>query len=80
VVLSRLRPYIESGDTASFRFSIANALKDMGYYTAMAQETGAPHGTAQAIRDTYAEASQAGIAQAPVPEIIDYLTGHAHKA
>lgn len=80
VVLGRLRPYIESGDTASFRFSIANALKDMGYYTAMAQETGAPHGTAQAIRDTYAEASQAGIAQAPVPEIIDYLTGHAHKA
>jgi 3-hydroxyisobutyrate dehydrogenase-like beta-hydroxyacid dehydrogenase len=74
VVLGRLRPYIESGDTGSFRFSIANALKDMGYYTTMAQEAGAPHGAAQAIRDTYQEASQAGIAQSPVPEIIRYMT------
>jgi 3-hydroxyisobutyrate dehydrogenase len=73
VVLGRLRPYIESGDTGNFRFSIANALKDMGYYTTMAQETGAPHGTAAAIRDTYAGANHAGIAQAPVPEMIDYL-------
>lgn len=44
VVLGRLRPYIESRDASGFRFSIANALKDMGYYTTMAQETGAPHG------------------------------------
>jgi 3-hydroxyisobutyrate dehydrogenase len=75
VVLGRMRPYLESGDTANFRFSIANAHKDMGYYTTMAQEAGAPHGTAQAIRDTYASASSAGIAQEPVPEMIKYLTG-----
>ena len=79
VVLGRLRPYIESGDAGNFRFSIANALKDMGYYTTMAQETGAPHGAAQAIRDTYARASQDGIAQAPVPRIIDFLAGHPAK-
>ncbi|OZI38398.1 2-hydroxy-3-oxopropionate reductase [Bordetella genomosp. 10] len=79
VVLGRLRPYIEHGDTEAFRFSIANALKDMGYYTAMAEETGAPHAAAEAIRDTYAAASEAGIAQAPVPEIIDFLAGGARK-
>jgi 3-hydroxyisobutyrate dehydrogenase-like beta-hydroxyacid dehydrogenase len=75
VVLGRMRPYLETGDTANFRFSIANAQKDMGYYTTMAQEAGAPHGAAQAIRDTYAGASEAGIAQSPVPEMIKYLTG-----
>lgn len=79
VVLGRVRPYVESGDTAGFRFSIANALKDMSYYTTMAQETGAPHGTAQAIRDTYALASEAGIAQSPVPEMIKYLTGELNR-
>jgi len=79
VVLGRLRPYIEHGDTDAFRFSIANALKDMGYYTAMAEETGAPHAAAEAIRATYAAASDAGIAQAPVPEIIDFLAGGKGK-
>ncbi|MFC4277647.1 NAD(P)-dependent oxidoreductase [Achromobacter aloeverae] len=79
VVLGRLRPYIEHGDTNAFRFSIANALKDMGYYTAMAEETGAPHAAALAIRDTYAAASDAGIDQAPVPEIIDFLAGSVRK-
>jgi len=79
VVLGRLRPYIEHGDTNAFRFSIANAMKDMGYYTAMAEETGAPHATAEAIRATYAAASDAGIAQAPVPEIIDFLAGKGKK-
>ncbi|ARP85937.1 NAD(P)-dependent oxidoreductase [Bordetella genomosp. 9] len=73
VVLERLRPFIESGDTGNFRFSISNALKDMGYYTTMAEETGAPRGTAQAVRDTYAAATRAGIADAAVPEMIAYL-------
>lgn len=75
VVLGRMRPYIESGDSSGFRFTISNALKDMGYYTAMAQDTGAPHETAEAIRRTYASASQAGIDQAPVPEMIAFLAG-----
>src|SRR5690606_23782621 len=53
VVLERLRPYIESRDSSSFRFTIANALKDMGYYTAMASELGAARGAADAIRQIY---------------------------
>ncbi|WP_328587201.1 NAD(P)-dependent oxidoreductase [Bordetella ansorpii] len=75
VVLGRMRPYIESGDASGFRFTISNALKDMGYYTAMAQDTGAPHEAAEAIRRTYESASRAGIDQAPVPEIIEFLAG-----
>ena len=75
VVLERLRPYIEAGDASGFRFSIANALKDMGYYTTMAQETGAAHGTAEAVRQAYEQASQAGLDQAPVPELVGHLAG-----
>jgi len=75
VVLGRLRPYIESRDASGFRFSISNALKDMGYYTAMAEDTGAPHATADAVRRTYEQASEAGIAQSAVPEMIGFLAG-----
>jgi 3-hydroxyisobutyrate dehydrogenase and related beta-hydroxyacid dehydrogenases len=73
VVLERLRPYIEAGDPSGFRFSIANALKDMTYYTAMAEEAGAAHGTADAVRQAYEAASRAGLEQAPVPELVSHL-------
>lgn len=71
VVLDRLRPYIESRDGSGFRFTLANALKDMDYYTTMAREAGAVYGTAEAVRQTYEKASRNGPAQATVPELID---------
>lgn len=77
VVLNRLRPYIESEDTSGFRFSMSNALKDMGYYCSMAQDQGAAGGLAQAIRQLYAEAAQAGLEQEPVPHLLDHLTATA---
>lgn len=73
VILNRLRPYIESRDNSGFRFTIANALKDMSYYTTMAQEAGAVHSTAEAIRQTYADASKEGPTQSTVPELITIL-------
>jgi 3-hydroxyisobutyrate dehydrogenase-like beta-hydroxyacid dehydrogenase len=73
VVLNRLRPYIESRDGSGFRFTIANALKDMSYYTTMAQESGAAHGTAEAIRQTYAQAMKDGAEHSTVPELITLL-------
>ena len=79
VVLNRLRPYIESRDGSGFRFTIANALKDMTYYTTMAQESGAVQGTAQAIRQTYADALQQGQSQSTVPELITLLANAAIK-
>jgi len=77
VVLNRMRPYIESRDGSGFRFSIANALKDMSYYTTMAQEAGAVHGAADAIRQTYEKALQQGTPQSTVPELISMLAGSA---
>jgi 3-hydroxyisobutyrate dehydrogenase len=77
VVLDRLRPFIETGDDSGFRFTIANALKDMGYYNTMADEAGAPATTAQAVRESYAKADAAGLAQMPVPVLVDFLGGKA---
>lgn len=74
VVLNRLRPYIESEDVSGFRFSMSNALKDMGYYCTMAEEQGAHGALALAIRELYAEAAQAGLEQSPVPVLIDHLS------
>ena len=80
VILNRMRPYIESQDKSGFRFSIANALKDMGYYTTMAQELGAARATAQAVRDTYERASHTARPQPTVPELISILADEAGKA
>jgi 3-hydroxyisobutyrate dehydrogenase-like beta-hydroxyacid dehydrogenase len=73
VILNRLRPYIESRDNSSFRFTIANALKDMSYYTTMAREAGAMHATAEAIRQTYEDASKEAAGLTTVPELITIL-------
>ena len=72
VVLERLRPFIESGDDSGFRFTIANALKDMDYYTAMARELGAARLTAEAIRQAFALGAGAP-AGSTVPTLIDCL-------
>jgi 3-hydroxyisobutyrate dehydrogenase len=74
VVLERLRPYIERGDVGNFRFSISNALKDIGYYRTMAAELQAVHVNADAIGQTYAHAVKSGMATGSVPELIGLLT------
>jgi 3-hydroxyisobutyrate dehydrogenase len=72
VVLDRMRPFLEAHDDSGFRFTLANAAKDTGYYTAMAEELGAAHTTADAIRQTYAWAARTR-AQAAVPALVDLL-------
>ena len=76
VVLERMRPFIEAHDDSAFRFTIANALKDIGYYAAMAAELDAARTTADAIRQTYARAAE-GHAQSSVPELVDLLAARA---
>lgn len=76
VVLDRMRPFLEAHDDSGFRFTLANAAKDTGYYTAMAEELGAAHTTADAIRQTYAWAARTH-AQAAVPALVDLLAVRA---
>ncbi|WP_010626916.1 NAD(P)-dependent oxidoreductase [Halomonas sp. KM-1] len=73
VVLERLRPYIEAGDPSGFRFSVANALKDIGYYRTMTQDLAAEGGVAEAVLALYRQASDAGHADKPVPELVGLL-------
>lgn len=78
-VLERLRPYIQSRDPSGFRFSLSNALKDMTYYTTMADESGSGHTTADAIREAYDH----GKSQRPegiVLELLDVLLADAQAA
>jgi 3-hydroxyisobutyrate dehydrogenase len=77
VILNRLRPYIESRDNSGFRFSVSNALKDMTYYNTMAEDLGAAHGTAEAIRQTYELAGNEGGKQATVPELVTILAARS---
>lgn len=74
VILKRLSPYIESRGSTGFRFSIANALKDMGYYTTMAREADAALAMAEAARQTYAAALKNGRDQSTVPELVTILS------
>ncbi|MDI5934396.1 NAD(P)-dependent oxidoreductase [Halomonas kalidii] len=70
VVFERMRPFIEAGDPSGFRFSVANASKDIGYYHAMTDELGVARGVASAVRELYAGIEDQALA---VPEVIRVL-------
>ena len=50
--LTRLQPFLLSGDANGLKFSIANAAKDLGYYHQMAGDAGAALGIAGAVLAT----------------------------
>ncbi|HSP59163.1 MAG TPA: NAD(P)-dependent oxidoreductase [Halomonas sp.] len=70
VVLERLRPFIASADPSGFRFSVANASKDLGYYHAMTEQLGVSDGVAAAVHNLYAGIEDQGVS---VPEVIRVL-------
>lgn len=74
VVFERLKPFILAQDASSFRFSIANARKDIGYYVELTRDVAAENGAAAAIFEIYDGAYNAGHDQAAVPELINVLS------
>lgn len=79
-VFRRIRPYIETGDDAAFRFSLANAYKDMGYYLNMAGGGTVATPGAAAVHQIYALAMNLGGGEGFVPHLIDLLgTVHGVK-
>ena len=56
-------------------FSITNARKDVGYYTAMADALGAPSFIAPATKQQLGVAKANGWGDRMVPEMVDYLAG-----
>lgn len=78
VAFDRLRPYVREGDDSSFRFSLANALKDMNYYSSIAAGQGAP--MAGAVQGMYRAAGEAGFGNEFVPHLLDMLMGQGPGA
>lgn len=75
VALERLRPFIESGDDSGLRFSLSNAHKDLGYYTVMAEEAGAPHGAADGIQLLFKQGAESTPPQTTLPHLVALLAG-----
>lgn len=80
VVLERFRPFLESGDENGFRFYISNALKDMSYYTTMANEMGAFQQNAESVRSTYEKAKLVADPQATIPDLVTLLSDASNFA
>ncbi len=52
IALERIKPFLLAGDVSNFRFSLANAKKDLGYYGEMAAQAHAAHTLADAVTAT----------------------------
>lgn len=72
--LERIKPYLLNDDPTGLRFSMANALKDISYYTDMVTQMGAAGAVAEGVRATLQTACERGDAQALVPELVARLT------
>lgn len=73
VTLDRLAPFILDGDDSSLKFTISNAAKDIGYYTAMLEQMGGAATIATAIRDVYGREAADGQGDRFVPALIELL-------
>lgn len=73
VALERIKPYLLNDDPTGLRFSMANALKDISYYTDMVRQMGAATAVAEGVRVTLQTACERGDPQALVPELVARL-------
>ena len=74
VALDRLKPVILDPNGTPMQFFMANALKDLRYYTSMADDTGAEHLIADAVSSTLDAAVKQGGARAMVSDLVALLT------
>jgi 3-hydroxyisobutyrate dehydrogenase-like beta-hydroxyacid dehydrogenase len=73
MALERLKPYLLAKDPSALRFAMSNAKKDLGYYTEMAHDIGAVQEIADAVLQTFGQASAEGGDHALVPELVSLL-------
>ncbi len=72
VILDRLSPFILDEDSSGFRFTMANALKDLDYYCTMAEGRDAAVGIARAVHGAYEAQVKAGRSTDFVPQLIQH--------
>ncbi|WP_225784139.1 NAD(P)-dependent oxidoreductase [Xenophilus sp. Marseille-Q4582] len=71
--LERLKPFLTQQDPSGLRFTMSNALKDLGYYTTMAQDSQAARTIAEGVRQTLAQAVDSTGGQRLLPELVAVL-------
>ena len=69
-----IKAYAVDGDPSRLAFTVTNAAKDVGYYTAMADDLGVPTLMAPGTKQTLALAESSGHADKHVPQVIDFFT------
>ena len=69
----RLSAFVVDGNDQLFRFSLANALKDMQYYTRMSSDARAVSAVAGVVHNSYAVANNTGLGERYVPHLIQSL-------
>ena len=74
IALERITPYLLAHDVSGLRFSIANARKDLDYYTAMAADAGTSREVAAAVLSTLEFALERSGPDALVPELATLLS------
>jgi len=67
--LTRIQPYLLSGDAGNMRFSISNAHKDLGYYNQMTEDAKLDNTIAAAVMETLGEAKEQGDPNGFLPEM-----------
>ena len=74
VALERMRPFLLNDDPSGLRFSVQNALKDLGYYDTMAADAGARRAIAQALLQTLEQMVAQGHGAEMMPRLARLLT------
>jgi 3-hydroxyisobutyrate dehydrogenase-like beta-hydroxyacid dehydrogenase len=77
VALERIKPYLLNGDSSNLQFSLANALKDLGYYNTMAIDGGADRSIAEGVKRTLEIAVQDGNGQKLVPQLMSVIAARS---
>jgi 3-hydroxyisobutyrate dehydrogenase-like beta-hydroxyacid dehydrogenase len=70
-VFQMMMPPALKGDLGTFKFGIANARKDLRYYTHMAEEAGVPSMLGEAVHQTLVQAAALGFGDKFVPSLLE---------
>ncbi len=70
-IFQMMVPPALKGDLATFKFGIANARKDLRYYTHMTEEAGVPSVLGEAVHQILVQAAALGLADRFVPSLLE---------
>jgi 3-hydroxyisobutyrate dehydrogenase-like beta-hydroxyacid dehydrogenase len=70
-IFQMIVPPALKGDLATFKFGLANARKDLSYYTHMTEEAGVPSVLGEAVHQTLVQAAAFGFGDKFVPSLLE---------